>query len=181
AGAPGWSLRLSRAPGSEWCRPRPARPPRPPATYDPKHNEIDGGAMGATGQAGPTGDRRIDAPSRSDWFIAGLYQSRGGPLGDHAVRQPAGSSGGRLLTAGRIVLALLCLTLALHWVQKGPCRDANWSDLEQLTKFCYSDIIALYGAENGLSQGGLPYLDYALEYPVLTGVFMTAVRVPVHA
>lgn len=137
--------------------------------------------MGATGQAGPTGDRRIDAPSRSDWFIAGLSQSIGGPLGDHAVRQPAGSSGGRLLTAGRIVLALLCLTLALHWVQKGPCRDANWSDLEQLTKFCYSDIIALYGAENGLSQGGLPYLDYALEYPVLTGALMTAVGVPVHA
>lgn len=132
--------------------------------------------MGATGEAGSTGQRRIDAPSRSDWFVSGLSESIGGPWGDHAA---AGRR--RLLTAGRIVLALLCLTLALHWVQKGPCRDAGWSDLEQLTKFCYSDIIALYGAKNGLSQGGLPYLDYALEYPVLTGVFMTAVGVPVHA
>src|SRR5690606_5723153 len=100
-------------------------------------------AMGATGEAGSTGQPRIGAPSRSDWFVSGLSESIGGPWGDHAA---AGRR--RLLTAGRIVLALLCLTLALHWVQKGPCRDAGWSDLEQLTKFCYSDIIALYGAEN---------------------------------
>lgn len=125
--------------------------------------------------------RPVDAPSRSDWFVRGLSRAIGGPLGAHAAREPAGRWWpGRFWTAGRIVLALTCLSLALHWVQKSPCRDAHWTDLEQYTKFCYTDVIALYGAEGGLSQGGVPYLDYALEYPVLTGAFMTAIGLPVH-
>jgi uncharacterized membrane protein len=123
----------------------------------------------------------VDAPSRSDGFVAGLAQALGGPLGAHAVREPEGGWRDRFWSAGRIVLALSCLTLALHWVQKSPCRDAQWSDLEQYTRFCYTDVIALYGAPGGLSEGGLPYLDYALEYPVLTGVFMTVIGWPVHA
>jgi uncharacterized membrane protein len=124
----------------------------------------------------------VAAPSATDGFVRGLSQLIGGPLGAHAVREPAGGSwGGRFWTAGRIVLALACLTLALHWVQKSPCRDAHWTDLQQYTKFCYTDVIALYGAEGGLSQGGVPYLDYALEYPVLTGALMAATGLPVHA
>jgi uncharacterized membrane protein len=125
--------------------------------------------------------RHIDGPSRSDWFVRGVSQAIGGPTGSHAVRRPAiGPWEGRFWTAGRIVLALACLMLALHWVQKSPCRDAHWTDLEQYTKFCYTDVIALYGAPGGLSQGGVPYLDYALEYPVLTGAMMTAIGLPVH-
>ncbi len=117
----------------------------------------------------------VDVPSRSDWFVAGLSQLIGGPHGDHVARRK------RFWRAGHIVLALTCLTLALHWVQKSPCRNpADWVELQQYTRFCYSDVIALYGAEGGLSTGGLPYLDYPLEYPVLTGVFMALIGVPVH-
>jgi uncharacterized membrane protein len=118
----------------------------------------------------------VDAPSRSDRFVAGLAEAIGGPLGTHAASR-------RLFwTAGRILLALTCLTMALHWVQKSPCRQSeNWANLGQLSRFCYSDVMALYGAEGGLSQGGLPYLDYPLEYPVLTGIFMALIGVPVHA
>jgi uncharacterized membrane protein len=129
--------------------------------------------------------RPVAAPSRSDGFVRGLSQAIGGPLGAHAVREPVAAGarpwGGRFWTAGRIVLALACLTLALHWVQKSPCRDAHWTDLQQYTQFCYTDVIALYGAAGGLSQGGVPYLDYALEYPVLTGAMMALIGLPVHA
>jgi uncharacterized membrane protein len=134
----------------------------------------------STGEREPDGP--VDAPSRSDWFVGGLSGAIGGPVGRHAVREPAGSPWrGRFWTAGRVVLALLLVSLALHWLQKSPCNDGAWADLKQYTSFCYSDITALYGAEGGLSQGGLPYLDYALEYPVLTGAFMAAVGLPVHA
>jgi hypothetical protein len=126
--------------------------------------------------------RPVDAPSRSDRFISGLSQAIGGPLGDHAVREAAGGWSGRFWTAGRVVLALTCLTLALHWVQKSPCRDGTtWVGYGQLSRFCYSDVMALYGAEGGLSQGGIPYLDYPLEYPVVTGAFMSIIGLPVHA
>jgi len=81
-----------------------------------------------------------------------------------------------------VVLALTCVTLVLHWLQKSPCRDgATWSGYGQLSRFCYSDVMALYGAPGGLSQGGLPYLDYPLEYPVVTGAFMSLIGLPVHA
>ena len=79
------------------------------------------------GAGGPGRDRRpVDAPSRSDWFVRGLSRAIGGPLGAHAVREPAGRSWPvRFWSAGRIVLALTCVTVALHWVQKSPCRDAQ--------------------------------------------------------
>ena len=117
----------------------------------------------------------LDAPSRSDRFVAGLSEAIGGALGDHAV----GRRG--FWSPARIVLALTCLTLALHWVQKSPCRNSvTWAESGQLWRFCYSDVTALYGAPGGLSQGGVPYLDYPLEYPVLIGVFMSLIGVPVH-
>jgi uncharacterized membrane protein len=133
----------------------------------------DGGVRDPVRHPGPS----IDAPSRSDRFVRGLTEAIGGRLGDHAVSGVTR----RFWTAGRIVLALTCLTLALHWVQKSPCREGStWADLGQLTRFCYSDVMALYGAEGGLSQGGVPYLDYALEYPVLTGLLMSVIGLPVH-
>lgn len=124
----------------------------------------------------------IEAPSRADRFVGGLAELIGGRLGAHAVGQPPGDRWhGRFWSAGRVVLALTCLTLALHWLQKSPCRrPETWSEYGQLARFCYSDVIALYGAANGLSTGGLPYLDYPLEYPVLTGLLMTVIGVPVH-
>jgi uncharacterized membrane protein len=123
----------------------------------------------------------VDEPARSDGLVRGLSEAIGGPLGEHAVR-PGRSPDGRprLWTAGRIVLALVCLTLTLHWVQKSPCSDGSWEDLEQYKHFCYTDVLALYYAEH-LSEGAMPYRDHAVEYPVLTGAFMGALGLPVHA
>ncbi|SCL22628.1 Uncharacterized membrane protein [Micromonospora nigra] len=122
-----------------------------------------------------------DHPSRSDGFVRGVSGLIGGPLGDHATAldRPAGSER-RFWTAVRIVLALTCLTLALHWVQKSPCQDGAWQDNEQYTRFCYTDVLALYYAER-LHEGAVPYADHPVEYPVLTGYFMGALGLPVHA
>jgi uncharacterized membrane protein len=118
---------------------------------------------------------RIDAPSRSDGFVRGLAQLIGGPLGEHA---PVARRSVKFVSL--IVLALTCLTLALHFVQKSPCRDGAWTDYKQYTNFCYTDVLALYYAE-GLSNGEVPYVDHAVEYPVLTGVMMGVVGLPIHA
>ncbi|XTZ13207.1 glycosyltransferase family 87 protein [Micromonospora echinospora] len=124
---------------------------------------------------------RSDHPSRSDGFVRGASQLIGGPLGDHAAAldRPAGSER-RFWTAVRIVLALTCLTLALHWVQKSPCQDGAWQNNIQYTRFCYTDVLALYYAE-GLNEGKVPYRDHPVEYPVLTGYFMGVLGLPVHA
>jgi uncharacterized membrane protein len=124
----------------------------------------------------------VDHPGRSDGIVRGLAEVIGGPLGDHAVgvdRRQARWTG-RFWTAARIVLALTCLTLALHWVQKSPCMNGAWQDNIQYKQFCYTDVLALYYAE-GLNVGKVPYLDHPVEYPVLTGAFMGALGLPVHA
>ncbi|MEU7931910.1 glycosyltransferase family 87 protein [Micromonospora echinofusca] len=122
-----------------------------------------------------------DHPSRSDGFVRGVSGLIGGPLGDHAVAldQPPGRES-RFWTATRIVLAMVCLTLALHWVQKSPCQDGAWQNNVQYTRFCYTDVLALYYAER-LNEGAVPYQDHPVEYPVLTGYFMGALGLPVHA
>jgi uncharacterized membrane protein len=123
------------------------------------------------------GRATADHPSRSDGFVYGLSEAIGGPLGTHAASRPTST---RFWTATRIMLALACLTLALHWVQKSPCRDGAWQDFVQYKQFCYTDVLALYYAE-GLNEGKVPYLDHPVEYPVLTGLFMGALGLPVHA
>lgn len=121
----------------------------------------------------------VVSPGREDGFVRGLTEAIGGPRGEHAVPETP-SRGGRFWTAARIVLALTCLTLALHWVQKSPCRDGAWADHKQYTNFCYTDVLALYYAEH-LNEGQVPYVDYPVEYPVLTGAFMGVLGLPIHA
>ncbi|WP_144128317.1 glycosyltransferase family 87 protein [Catellatospora sichuanensis] len=121
----------------------------------------------------------VVSPAGEDGFVRGLSEAIGGPRGEHAVPETP-SRGGRFWTAARIVLALTCLTLALHWVQKSPCRDGAWADHKQYTNFCYTDVLALYYAEH-LNEGMVPYVDYPVEYPVLTGAFMGALGLPIHA
>ena len=67
-----------------------------------------------------------------------------------------------------------------HWVQKSPCQDGDWQKNVQYTRFCYTDVLALYYAE-GLNEGKVPYRDHPVEYPVVTGYFMGALGLPVHA
>ncbi|MBW6438026.1 DUF2029 domain-containing protein [Actinoplanes hulinensis] len=128
--------------------------------------------------AQPPTDRPDVANATSDGFVRGLSQAIGGPLGAHAV--PPGSRPGRFWTAPRIVMALACLVLALSWVQKSPCMDGNWQNNVQYTRYCYTDVLALYYAE-GLNEGKVPYVDHPVEYPVVTGYFMGALGLPVHA
>ncbi len=120
---------------------------------------------------------RPDQPSRSDEFVRGMSEAIGGPLGTHATKT-SGTS--RYYIVARIVLALVCLTLAAHWLQKAPCQDGAWSDLKQYRDMCYTDVLALYYNE-GLSDGQIPYAQHDNEYPVLTGVFMGVLGLPVHA
>src|SRR4051795_148197 len=127
-------------------------------------------------------DRPEDAPAATaatgDPFVRGISEAIGGPLGDHAVRR--GPRSGRFWSAARIILALTCLTLALSWVQKSPCQSGDWQKNIQYTRFCYTDVLALYYAE-GLNDGKVPYKDHAVEYPVVTDYFMGALGLPVHA
>jgi len=122
-----------------------------------------------------------DDPSRTDGFVQGLSEAIGGPIGAHAVRTPHSRYGGpRFWTAARVVLALVCLTMSLHWVQKYPCDDGHWTGLKQYKYMCYTDVLALY-YEDGISDGKLPYRDTAVEYPVVTAAFVTVIGWPVHA
>jgi uncharacterized membrane protein len=98
----------------------------------------------------------------------------GGPVGRHA------RFARRFWTPLRIILALTCAMMAANWVQKSPCRDGQWADHLQYTKACYTDVLALYYAE-GLDQGAVPYIDHPVEYPVLTGVMMGVIGLPIHA
>jgi uncharacterized membrane protein len=117
----------------------------------------------------------IDLPSRSDPVVAGLSETIGGPVGEHARL-----SRRWFWTPMRVVLALTCLVIAFNWVQKSPCRDGRWVNNVQYTKACYTDVLALYFAEH-LSDGAVPYLDHEVEYPVLTGFLMGVIGLPVHA
>ncbi|GIE96470.1 glycosyltransferase family 87 protein [Paractinoplanes rishiriensis] len=117
-------------------------------------------------------------PATGDGFVRGLSQAIGGPLGKHAVRSD--SRPDRFWSAKRIILALVCLTLALSWVQKSPCQSGDWQKNVQYTRFCYTDVLALYYAEH-LNEGKVPYKDWPVEYPVVTGYFMGALGLPVHA
>ncbi|MGI5146528.1 glycosyltransferase family 87 protein [Plantactinospora sp. CA-294935] len=137
--------------------------------------------MSAQSPAGIDEPQKADHPSRSDGFVRGLSEAIGGPIGAHAsgVERRGTQASGRFWTAARIVLALTCLTLALHWVQKSPCQDGAWQNNVQYTRFCYTDVLALYYAE-GLNEGKVPYRDHPVEYPVVTGYFMGALGLPVH-
>jgi uncharacterized membrane protein len=77
----------------------------------------------------------------------------------------------RFWTPLRVLLAITLGTLALGWVQKSPCQSGAWQHGLQYTHFCYSDVIPLFYSEQ-LNTGAVPYVDHAVEYPVLTGGFM---------
>jgi uncharacterized membrane protein len=156
--------------------------PDPRPADEPGVAESGGAESGGAESGGADAGGRVDEPTHSDPVVRGLSEAIGGPLGEHAVRPPRSPFGGRRFwTPVRIVLALTCLMLSLHWVQKSPCRDGAWgADLPQYKHFCYTDVLALYYAE-GLADGKVPYAGHAVEYPVLTGAFMGVLGLPVHA
>lgn len=115
-------------------------------------------------------------PSQEDAFVRGVSEAIGGPLGEHAAKPRTFD---RFWSPARIVIALAIVVFGLHWIQKSPCQDGAWENFEQYSKFCYTDVLALYYAEH-LNEGSIPYVDWPVEYPVLTGVFMGALGLPVH-
>jgi uncharacterized membrane protein len=115
-------------------------------------------------------------PTQEDGLVRGLSEAFGGPLGEHATRRDTPD---RLMTAPRLIMVLAVLVLGLHWIQKSPCQDGAWDNYEQYKMFCYTDVVALYYAEN-LHEGAVPYFDHPVEYPVLTGFFMGVLGLPVH-
>ncbi|MFT4043172.1 MAG: glycosyltransferase 87 family protein [Gordonia sp. (in: high G+C Gram-positive bacteria)] len=152
---------------------------------------------GLTTPAALPQDRRTDTarviPGRSDPIVAQASRIVGGPQGAHAV---VGRS--RRWTPIRVLFALALCALALGWYGKAGCLQQapatnsadhstlrlDWDNQRQFTDLCYSDVIALYGAER-LDRGEFPYGTYWLEgtgtgntvkrymeYPVLTGLSM---------
>jgi uncharacterized membrane protein len=112
-------------------------------------------------------------PSSDDPVVAGAVTLVGGPPGVHAQTDRR-----RLWTPVRVIIALTLLTCTLGFLQKEPCRSGAWTNELQYTHLCYTDVVALYGAE-GLADGKRPYLDHPVEYPVLMGAAMEVAAVAV--
>lgn len=116
----------------------------------------------------------LDAPSQTDRFVRGAAEAIGGPFGKHAVVKRD-----RFWIVARVIVALTCFTLMLHWAQKSDCSDGQWVKLSEYRHACYTDVVALYNGEE-LSQGQVPYVDHPVEYPVLTGALMGLIGLPVY-
>src|SRR3954453_8237686 len=129
----------------------------------------------------------VVAPSREDPVPAGTSQLAGGPWGRHAVGRTAW-----WWTPLRGVLALTMLTCVLGFLAKAPCRTHPWGvegrNEFQYTRLCYTDVFALYYAEQlgskvnaaGDTTGriSVPYRDHPVEYPaVIGGLMWTAAEV----
>lgn len=129
-------------------------------------------------------------------MVAEASRLLGGPLGAHAA---VGRS--RSWTPIRVLFLLALCTLALGWFGKAGCLQQQTianpqpgtpavqldrADQRQFTDLCYSDVIALFGAER-LDEGEFPYRTFwfeknqegeqvkrYMEYPVITGMYMYA-------
>ncbi len=141
----------------------------------PDGEELPRGSAVGEPPEGGTGPREV-SPSQEDGVVRGLSEVVGGPLGDHAA---AVRWTDRWWTPTRAVMVLAVVVFFLHWIQKSPCQDGAWANNEQYAKFCYTDVLALYYAEH-LNEGAVPYADWPVEYPVLTGYLMAIIGLPVH-
>jgi uncharacterized membrane protein len=109
-------------------------------------------------------------PTLADPVVAGGSEAVGGPEGRRA-RWGAG-----WWTAVRVLLLLAMLGYAAGYLLDVPCMRIGWASPDRYQLLCYTDIQPLYSLR-GFADGYLPYLQVppggeALEYPVLTGLFM---------
>ncbi|MDQ1706162.1 MAG: hypothetical protein QOF18_2528 [Frankiaceae bacterium] len=123
------------------------------------------------------------APSQEDPAVAGASRLLGGAWGRHATGRTS-----RWWTPLRVVLVLTVLTSVLGYLAKAPCRTHPWADEYQYTRVCYTDVFALYYAEQlgskldaaGAPAGrvSVPYRDHPVEYPaVIGGLMWTAAEI----
>jgi uncharacterized membrane protein len=105
----------------------------------------------------------VTAPSRVDPFVRDATTIVGGPVGRHARL-----GGAYFWTPLRVLVALTCLTFLAGFGLKTPCSTHPWGDHYQYTRLCYSDVFALYFSE-GINEHQTPYVDHAVEYPVVIG------------
>jgi len=110
----------------------------------------------------------VTFPSHTDETANRASRAIGGKWGRYA-----GVRASSMWTPLRVVLAVACFTLLLGFAQKSPCANGQWTGFKQYTHMCYSDVVPLWSAER-LDQGGVPYRDTTVEYPVLTGTMMWA-------
>ncbi|MGY1615898.1 glycosyltransferase family 87 protein [Geodermatophilus sp. SYSU D00691] len=137
--------------------------PHPQDTATDPSATAAGGSVASAGP--PSGPDRV-VPTWSDPVAAQASEAVGGPWGRHAVT-------GRALfwTPLRVCLLFTTAGLALAWLKQAPCASGNWAGWVQYTHLCYSDTVPLFALRD-LDTGAVPYLDSAIEYPVLTGGFM---------
>ena len=79
------------------------------------------------------------------------------------------------------LLGVVLITLVAAWWTKGRCLfDGGWENGQQYLSWCYTDILPLWFVEE-LNVGATPYLDHAVEYPVLIGAQMQVAALLVRA
>lgn len=108
-----------------------------------------------------------DAPAEREPLVAMLERRLGGPVGQHARRA------GSWFTAGPWALLIATISWLLLIGRQLPCRQTDaGKPVNAFYRLCYSDISVLYQNRH-LEQGHSPY---AMEYPVLTGLFVDVSR-----
>ena len=117
-------------------------------------------------------DPTVVVPTRDDPVIAGNAEIVGGDLGKHAY------SSWRFWGPLPILVIFALGGFVLGLLSKTPCTVSGWVDPGRYTHLCYSDIPPLYSLR-GFADNVIPYVQNPLpgqeqlEYPVLTGLFMT--------
>lgn len=116
------------------------------------------------------------APTQDDEFVVGASERIGGPLTRHWLPYSMAPQG--WWNPIRVLIAMGAVTFLIGIFQKLPCISSGWASPERYVTMCYSDIPPLYSLR-GFSSGVFPYVSQPLpgqeqlEYPVLTGLFMT--------
>jgi uncharacterized membrane protein len=110
-------------------------------------------------------------PAESDPVVAAATERFGGPAGEHRGRLAS------IWTPLRVLVVLAATAYTFGYLTKLPCHAEGFGGDARYTRLCYSDIPFLYSIR-GFADGWLPYVQTgpgqgpALEYPVLTGLFM---------
>jgi hypothetical protein len=81
--------------------------------------------------------------------------------------EDVGATSSAAVPVGMVLAA--ALVVVAGWMFKAHCyADGGWHGGEQYTTGCYTDVVPFWTIRD-VSTGAVPYVDTALEYPVLTG------------